>query len=75
MEKACTTFSNNDLSKELNLCRKEIERLEKELLKKDKVIFEMKEINMHNKEIEVFLITFRANLLRFTAFCTCMKER
>lgn len=49
IEKACTTFNNSDVKKEVFLYRKEIERLEKELLKKDKIIFELKESSMHNK--------------------------
>lgn len=46
-------MSNNDISKELGLYRKEIERLEKEILKKDKIIFEIKSTTTLNKELEV----------------------
>ena len=42
IEKACTTFSNKDLGKEVTLHRKEIEKLERDGLKKDKTIFELK---------------------------------
>lgn len=61
IEKACTTMSNNDISKELALYRKEIERLEREILKKDKVIFEIKSTNALNKELEVLIPWARPN--------------